>query len=147
MAASDLKSRLRADVNTARKGRDKLRILVLSTILSDIRNKEIEVGGEVDDEGVLQVLTRAIKQRKDASEQMRGAGRDELADREDAQAAVLTEYLPEGMSEEDVRVIVREIIATGIDQIGPLMGQVMPRIRGRFDGKEANRIVREELGA
>jgi uncharacterized protein len=147
MAASDLKSRLRADVNTARKERDKLRILVLSTILSDIRNKEIEVGGEVDDEGVLQVLTRAIKQRKDASEQMRGAGRDELADREDAQVAVLTEYLPEGMSEEDVRVIVREIIATGIDQIGPLMGQVMPRIRGRFDGKEANRIVREELGA
>jgi len=147
MAASDLKSRLRADVNTARKERDKLRILVLSTILSDIRNKEIEVGGEVDDEGVLQVLTRAIKQRKDASEQMRGAGRDELADREDAQAAVLTEYLPEGMSEEDVRVIVRELIATGIDQIGPLMGRVMPRIRGRFDGKEANRIVREELGA
>jgi uncharacterized protein len=147
MAASDLKSRLRADVNTARKERDKLRILVLSTILSDIRNKEIEVGGEVDDEGVLHVLTRAIKQRKDASEQMRGAGRDELADREDAQVAVLTEYLPEGMSEEDVRVIVREIIATGIDQIGPLMGQVMPRIRGRFDGKEANRIVREELGA
>lgn len=147
MAASDLKSRLRADVNTARKERDKLRILVLSTILSDIRNKEIEVGGEVDDDGVLQVLTRAIKQRKDASEQMRGAGRDELADREDAQAAVLTEYLPEGMSEEDVRVIVREIIATGIDQIGPLMGRVMPRIRGRFDGKEANRIVREELGA
>ena len=145
MAASDLKSRLQADVNTARKTRDKLRILVLSTLLSDIRNKEIEIQGDLDHETVIQVISRAIKQRKDASEQMRGAGRAELADKEDAQRAVLAEYLPEAMGEEDVRTVVREIIATGVSEMGPLMGQVMPRIRGRFDGKEASRIVREEL--
>ena len=145
MATSNLKSRLQEDVNTARRARDKFRILVLSTVLSDIRNKEIELAREVDDEVVLQVLSRAIKQRKDASEQMRNAGRGELADNEDAQSAVLTEYLPEGMSEDEVRAVVREIIAGGVTEMGPLMGQVMPRIRGRFDGKEANRIVREEL--
>ncbi|MDX1394750.1 MAG: GatB/YqeY domain-containing protein, partial [Gemmatimonadota bacterium] len=89
--------------------------------------------------------TRAIKQRRDASEQMRKGGRADLADTEDAQAAVLGEYLPEEMSEDEVRTIVEELISTGVNQIGPLMGQVMPRIQGRFDGKEANRIVREAL--
>jgi len=145
MATSDLKSTLQDDMKTARKKRDKFRILVLSTLLSDIRNKEIEIQDELDDEGVLQVLSRAIKQRKDASGQMRDAGRGELADKEDAQSEVLAEYLPEGMSEDEVRAVVRDIIATGVTDMGPLMGQVMPRIRGRFDGKEANRIVREEL--
>ena len=93
----------------------------------------------------MQVVSRGIKQRKDASEQMREAGRGELADNEDAQAAVLAEYLPEGMTEDDVRAVVRELIDSGVDQMGALMGQVIPRIRGRFDGKDANRIVREEL--
>jgi len=143
--SSDLKTRIQSDLVVARKGRDRLRILVLSTVLSEVRNKEIEVGDELDDGGVVDVLSRGIKQRKDASTQMRDAGRGELADNEDAQSAVLAEYLPEGMSEEDVRGIIREIIASGVDQMGPLMGQVMPRIKGRFDGKEANRIVREEL--
>ena len=143
--ASDLKTRIHQDLNAARKQRDKLRTLVLSTMLSEVKNKEIAVGSEIDDDGVVEAVSRAIKQRKDASEQMRAAGRGELADKEDAQAAVLAEYLPEGMSEDEVRGIVRDIIASGADQMGALMGQLMPRIRGRFDGKEANRIVREEL--
>ena len=143
--ASDLKSQIQSDLNAARKERDKLRTLVLSTLLSDLRNKEIEVGRELGDEDALQLVSRGIKQRKDASDQMRGAGRDELADREDAEADVLATYLPERMSEDEVRAIVREIIASGVDQMGPLMGRVMPKIRGRFDGKEANRVVREEL--
>ena len=145
--ASALKTQIQLDLNTARKERDRLRTLVLSTLLSDLRNKEIQLGDELDDDGALQVVSRGIKQRRDASEQMRGANRDELADREDAEAEVLAEYLPEGMSEDEVRAIVREIIASGVDQLGPLMGQVMPKIRGRFDGKEANRVVREELSA
>lgn len=143
--ASDLKSRIQADLNAARKDRDKLRTLVLSTALSEIRNKEIDDGGELDDDGVVGVLSRGIKQRKDASEQMRAAGRDELADKEDAQAEVLGEYLPEGLSEDEVRAMIRQIIDSGAHEMGPLMGRLMPQLRGRFDGKEANRIVREEL--
>lgn len=143
--SSDLKTRIQADLNSARKERDKLRTLVLSTVLSEIRNAEIDGGGELDDDGVVAVLSRAIKQRKDASEQMRSAGRDELADKEDAQADVLGGYLPEGLDEDEVRAMVREIIDSGADQMGPIMGRLMPQIRGRFDGKEANRIVREEL--
>lgn len=144
--ASELKARMQADLNAARKGRDKLRTLVLSTMLSDVRNREIDSGGDIDDEGVIGVVTRGIKQRKDASEQMRAAGRPELADQEDAQAEVLADYLPEALTEVEVRAIVRGIIDSGVDQMGALMGRVMPEIRGRFDGKEANRIVREELG-
>ena len=144
--ASDLKSRLQGDLNEARKQRDKFRILVLSTALAEVRNKEIDLGSDSDDETVIQVLSRGIKQRKDAAEQMRGAGRGELADVEKAQAKILAAYLPEELTESEVRELVREAVSSGIDQMGPLMGRLMPRIRGRFNGKEANRIVREELG-
>ncbi len=143
--SNELKSRLQSDLNAARKERDKVRTLVLSTALAEVRNREIDGGEELDDEGVVQVLTKAIKQRRDASEQMRAAGRDELADKEDAQSEILSDYLPEGLTEDEVRTIVRELIDEGATEMGPLMGRLMPKIRGRFDGKEANRIVREEL--
>ena len=112
-----------------------------------MRNKEIALGSDSDDETVIQVLSRGIKQRKDAAGQMRDAGRGELADVEEAQAKILAAYLPEELTESEVRELVREAVSSGIDQMGPLMGRLMPRIRGRFNGKEANRIVREELGA
>lgn len=143
--SSELKARIQSDLNAARKDRDKARTLVLSTAWSEIRNKEIDGRTDLDDEGVIQVLSKAIKQRKDAADQFRAAGRDELAAVEEEQAEVLDSYLPEGLSEDEVRAIVRELIAGGADQMGALMGGLMPRIRGRFDGKEANRIVREEL--
>lgn len=144
---SDLRSRIQADLNEARKARAKDRTLVLSTLLSEVKNREIETGGTLDDDGVVQVVSKAIKQRKDAAEQMRGAGREELAAGEEAQAEVLGAYLPEALSEDEVRTMVREILDDGAQQMGQVMGRLMPRIRGRFDGKEANRIVREEMGA
>jgi len=145
--SSDLMIRLRADLTAARKERDKLRTLVLSTAISEVRNKEIDSRTEIDDDGVVQVLSKGIKQRKDAADQMRAAGREELAATEESQSKVLAEYLPEGLSEDEVRALVRQAIADGADQMGALMGRIMPQIRGRFDGKEANRIVREELEA
>ena len=144
---STLKSRLQADLNAARKDRDKLKTLVLSTILADLRYREIDDKAEASDDVVVQVISRGIKQRKDAAEQMRGGGREELAANEDAQSEILAAYLPKSMSEGDVRALVREAIASGANQMGPLMAVLMPKIRGRFDGKEANRIVREELGS
>ena len=144
---SDVKKRLQDDLAQARKDRDKERTLVLSTVLADVKNKEIDARGELTGDALVQVVSKAIKQRKDAAEQMRAAGRDELAEGEEAQAAILQAYLPEGLSEDEVRGIIRELIAGGADQMGPLMGALMPRLRGRFDGKEANRLVREELAA
>jgi len=143
---SPLKARLQADLNAARKERDKFRTLVLSTILADIKYREIEEIREGDDDLVVQVISKGIKQRKDAAEQMRGGGREDLAANEEAQLAVLAAYLPDSLSEAEVRAMVREAMASGAKQVGPLMGILMPKIRGRFDGKEANRIAREELG-
>lgn len=143
--SSDLKTRIQKDLNQARKDRDKGRTLVLSTLLSEIRNREIDGGGTLDGEEVVQVLSRAVKQRTDAADQFRAAGREELAETEEEQAEVIREYLPEGLSDEEVRAMVREIVAGGATDMGPVMGRLMPRIRGRFDGSEANRIVREEL--
>jgi uncharacterized protein YqeY len=144
--ASPLKARLQSDLNAARKQRDKLRTLVLSTILADIKYREIEDMREGDDDMMVQVISKGIKQRKDAAEQMRGGGREDLAANEESQIAILAAYLPESLSEADVRAMVREAIASGAKQVGPLMGILMPKLRGRFDGKEANRIAREELG-
>jgi uncharacterized protein YqeY len=143
--ASQLKSRLQADLNQARKQRDKERTLVLSTVLADLHYREIDDGREASDEVVVEIIARAIKQRRDAADQMRAGGREELAAVEDGQVEVLAEYLPERMGDDEVRALVREAMASGVKEMGPLMASLMPKIRGRFDGKEANRIVREEL--
>ncbi len=144
--AESLKERIRVDLNEARRAKDKLRTTVLTTVLSEIRNKEIEQGDDATDEDVIGVVTKAIKQRKEAAEQMRDAGREELAEKEEREAEILDAYTPESMSEDEVRTLVRELIASGADNMGAVMGRLMPQIKGRFDGGEANRIVREELG-
>jgi len=140
-----LKNQLRNDLNEARRGREKLRILVLSTTLSELRNCEIELGVEAEDSEVLTVIGKAVKRRKEAAEQMRSGGRNDLAEKEETEAEILSVYLPEGLSEEEVREIVQELVGEGVRELGPLMGRLMPRLKGRFDGKEANRIVREVL--
>jgi len=145
--SSPLKQRLQDDLNQARKARDKERTLVLSTAISEVRNREIDGKEELDDDGVIAVLSKAVKQRRDAADQFREAGRDELAEKEEAQMAILQEYLPQPLSDDDVRAMVREILASGADQMGAVMGRLMPKIRGRFEGGEANRIVREEMSS
>ncbi|MEJ2539679.1 MAG: GatB/YqeY domain-containing protein [Gemmatimonadota bacterium] len=143
---SDLKSRLQEDLIRARKARDKDRTLVLSTTLSELRNREIELGAELTDEDVVTAISRAIKQRRDSAEQMRGGGREDLARKEEAEAEVLQAYLPERLTADEVRDLIREIVADGASDMGAVMGRLMPRIRNRFDGKEANALVREVMG-
>lgn len=143
---STLKERLRADVNDARRARDKLRTLVLSTTLSELKNREIEAGREATDEDVVEVVTKGIKKRREAADQIRAAGRVEMADREEQEAALLQVYLPPALGEDEVHALVREIVAGGADGIGPVMSQLVPRIKGRYDTRDANRIVREVLG-
>ena len=147
MALKDsLKEKLRSDLNEARRARDRVRTLVLSTTLAELRNREIETGGGLDDDGVRMVVARAIKQRQDAAAQMAAGGREDLAAREREQEQVLRGYLPPDLSAEDVRGMVRELINGGAGHIGAVMAGLMPRIRGRFDGRTASAIVREELG-
>ena len=141
-----LKEKLRSDLNEARRARDKVRTLVLSTTLAEVRNREIETRDALDDDGVRMVVARAIKQRQDASAQMEEGGRADLAAREREQEQVLRGYLPPELGADDVRGMVRELVDGGAGHIGAVMAGLMPRIRGRFDGRAASASVREELG-
>ena len=144
--ADALKDQLRDDLISSRKDRNKLRTAVLSTFLAEVRNREIEIGGQADDAEIQRLLTTAIKRRREASEQMRAGGRDELADKEEEEARMLQEYLPPQLDEAEVRGMVREAVQGGAKDIGAVMKVVMPRVKGRFEGKELNRLAREELG-
>lgn len=141
-----LAERLRSDLNSARRERDKLRTLVLGTTLAELKNREIELGRVATDEEVTEVIGRAIKKRREAAEQIRAVGRADAAEKEEQEAALLVSYMPAQLSEADVRSIVREAIAAGATNVGAVMAAVMPRLKGRFEGRETNRIVREELG-
>lgn len=143
----DLKATLQAALMAARKGRDRLRTLVLSTFLSDVRNREIEEKGPLSTPQLHALLAKAVKQREDSALQMREAQRPELAEKEEAEGAILQGFLPPPLTDEDVRALVQAAVADGASDIGAVMGRLMPQIRGRFDGGKANRIVREVLGA
>jgi uncharacterized protein YqeY len=143
--ADELKHRIREDLNEARRARDKLRTQLLTTILADLRYREIELGREANDAEVIEVVNRGIKRRREAAEQMRAGNRIDLAEKEEAEAGLLAAYLPRQLDEAEVRSYVRAAMAEGATNMGAVMGKIMPRIKGAFDGKEANRIVREEL--
>ncbi len=142
---SEITERLRADLNDARRARDKLRTELLTMTLSEVRNREIELRHEIGDADATGVIASAIKRRREAAEQMRAGGRTELAAKEEAEAEILGHYMPPALAESEVRAMVRAAIEDGADSIGAVMGRVAPRIKGRFEGKEANRIAREEL--
>lgn len=144
--AQTLAQQIREDLNRARKERDRLRTAVLSTFLSEIRNREIELGSEADDDAVQALLNTAIKRRREAAEQMRAGGREELATKEEQEAEILRAYQPPQLDEANVRGLVRSAIEAGATDLGSIMRSVMPQVAGRFDGRELNRLVREELG-
>ena len=146
MPDPSLTEQLRADLTTARKDRDKLRTTTLTTFLSEVKNKEIDLGRALADDDVRGLLTTAIKRRREAAEQMRAGNRPELAEKEDQEAVLLQGYLPPQLTEDEVRALVRDAIAGGAMDLGSVMKAVMPRAKGKFDGKELNRIVRESLG-
>ena len=144
--ADTLKDRIRHDLNESRKARDREHTELLTTTISEIRNREIDLGHELSDDEVVGVLATAIKRRREAAEQMHAGHRDELAQKEEREAAALQAYMPAGLTEAEVRAMVREAIDAGAGNPGLVMKAISPRLKGRFDGKEANRIAREELG-
>lgn len=142
---SPLQQALTQALLEARKSRDRVRTQLLSMTLSELRNREIELGRGATDSDVEEVLGRARKRRAEAAEQMRAGGRPELAEREEEEARILQAFLPEPLSEAEVRAFIEAIVAQGASETGPLMGQLMPMIRGRYDGRDASRLVREAL--
>lgn len=134
-------------MNAARKAQNKDRTLVLGTILSSLKNREIDLRRPATDEEVVEVLRKGIKIRREAVEQFTAAKRQDLADVEQAQILVLEEFLPPAVDPAEIRAAVRAAIAGGATDVGKVMGQVLPKFKGRADGKVINGIVREELQA
>jgi uncharacterized protein len=134
-------------MNAARRAQDKDRTLVLGTILANLKNREIELRRPPTDEDVIDVVRKGIKTRRESVEQYTAANRVDLAETERSQIKVLEEFLPPEIDPEEIRVAVRAAIAGGARDIGKVMGQIMPRFKGRADGKVINQIVREELQA
>ena len=148
---SEPRKRIEADLQAARKAGQPERVATLGMLLTAIDNERIRAGEAVDDTTFATLVQKAIKQRKEASEQFRQGGNDERADGEEREAEILAAYLPEQVGEEELRQAIREIVEagglSGPAAIGRIMGQMMSRYRGRADGGTINRLAREILGA
>jgi uncharacterized protein YqeY len=142
---AELQERLQADLAVARKARDKAGTLLLGTVLADIKNRRIELGHELSDDEVREVLRRAVKRRRESVEAYEKAGRTELAENESAEIARLSAYLPANVGDDEIRAAARAAVAAGAASIGAMMGVLMPRFKGRAEGATINRIAREEL--
>jgi uncharacterized protein len=146
-----LKERLRSDLTGAIRGRDQVRAATLRMVLTAITNEEVagSQARELSDDDVLKVLTREAKKRREASTAYSGAGRTELAAKEDAELAVVEGYLPNQLSDEELTALVAEAVAetgaTGIPQLGVVMKTVQPRVAGRADGARVAATVRKAL--
>ena len=142
---SELLARLQGDLNSARKSQDKAGTLLLSTVLSEVKNKKIELKRDPVDADVIDVLRKSIKRRRESIEMYTKGARQDLADKETAEAAALEKYLPAQVSNDELRAAVKAAIAGGATQIGAVMGKVLPQFKGRADGGTIHAIAREEL--
>ena len=144
-AMPELLTRLQGDMATSRKAGDKPGTLLLGTIISDIKNREIELKRDLTDADVTEVLRRGIKKRRESIEMFEKGNRPELAAIESAQTKQLEAYLPAGPNSDEIRAAVRAAIAGGATNIGSVMGVVMPQFKGRADGGTITAVVKEEL--
>jgi hypothetical protein len=148
-----LAEQLRADLTAAMKRRDELATSVLRMALADV--KEASVSGkearDLDDDEIVKVLTKQVKRREEAAEAFRNAGRDDRADRERAEAGVLSAYLPAALTPEELDALITETLAeggfSGMAAMGPAMKAVTARVAGRADGKTVSTLVRDRLAA
>ncbi len=142
-------ARLEDELTQAMVARDGERRDTLRLILTSLRSAEKELQRPLHDDEELQVLQRERKRRTEASEAFRAGGREERADAEERELAVLEEFMPEPLSEEELEEIVDDAIAevgaTNMRDIGRVMADVMPQVAGRADGSAVSQLVREKL--
>jgi uncharacterized protein YqeY len=144
-----LKQRLQEDLKEGLRNRDERRKSVIRMSLAAITNAEIEHEGVLDDAGMAAVLQKEARRRGETIAELRGANRPDLLAAEEAELAILEQYLPRLMSREEIAQEARQVIAetgaTGMGQLGAVMRQLMSKLKGRADGSVANEVVRELL--
>ena len=146
-----LRETLDSDLKDAMRNKEALRRTVLRTMLSEIRNAEINSQTTLDDQGIISVLTKQVQQRKDSVEAYNAANRQDLVDKETEEINIISVYLPDQLPPEEIEGIIKAAIletgASSLSDMGKVMGFVMPQVRGRADGKIVNTIVTEILRA
>jgi len=144
-----LKEEITTGIKQAMKGGDKARLQTLRFLLSAVKNKEIEKREELSDVEILQVISTSVKQHKDSIEQFRKGGRDDLANREEAELEVLKGFMPPQLSEDEIKGVVaaaaQETGAATMKDMGGLMKAVMAKLKGKADGKLVQEMVKQRL--
>lgn len=146
------KQSLREELTKSMLAKDELKTSVLRMLLSAINYYEIQKGGagyEASDEDVLAVIQKEVKQRNDSIEQFKVAKRDDLVEKETKELEILKTYLPEQMGEDEIRALVEAAVseagASSMQDMGKVMGILMPKTKGKADGSVVSRIVKEKL--
>lgn len=146
-----LQEKIKEDLKEAIRREDRIRRSVLRLVLAGIRNAEIAEQKLLDDSGVIDVLTKEAKQRRESIEAFRQGNRQDLVSQEEAELVVLLEYLPQPMTRDELialaRKVIEEVVAKGPGDKGKVMGQLMPQVKGRADGREVSTIVSELLAS
>jgi hypothetical protein len=146
----DLKSEIQENVKSAMKNRDAVTLSTLRLLLSAIHNEEIRLRKELSAEEIQKTIATLCKQRNEAIELFRKGGREELAQKEETELAVLKHFLPRPLSEDEVKALIQGCIeetgATTPQDLGKVMKLVMPKVSGRSDGKRVNELAKALLG-
>jgi len=145
-----LLDKINTDLKAAMRAKEELRLLVLRTLLSSINYAEIAKQKKLDDGGIVEVVGKEIKQRRESIEAFDKGNRPDLSAKEKAELAILQEYMPARMSREEITAIVEKVIAEvgpkGPGDKGKVMQKLMPQVKGKADGNEVNGIVTDLLG-
>lgn len=148
---AELKARIGEETKTAMKARDKERVAALRLINAEIKRIEVDERKELDDDAVLEVLTRMLKQRRDSLSQFEAAGREDLAATERFEIEVVESFMPAAMSESDIEALVDKVVAdtgaTGMQDMGKVMGAVKVAITGRADMALVSAKVKARLAS
>ncbi len=144
----EIKTQIEEKMKEALKNQNTEVLSLFRMLKSAIKNAEIEKRAELEDADVIRVLEREAKQRRDSIEQYRAGNREDLANHEQSELEIIEEFLPQKMTEEEIRAEVKDIISENPDQdFGRIMGAVMFRLSGKADGSLVQKIVRSEMGA
>lgn len=136
-------------MKAAMRARDKARLQTIRLIQAEFKRIEVDERIELDDARVLAILDKMVKQRRDSASQYQEAGRSELADQENYEISIIQEYLPQQLTEAEIEALVDEALAavdaTGMQAMGPVMGQLKPKLQGRADMGVVSKLVKEKL--
>jgi hypothetical protein len=144
-----LKDRLLSDMRTAMKERASFKKSVISMVRAAVLQIEKDKKTQLNDQGVIEVIAKEVKSRKEAIEMFRQGGRQDLIDKNEKEIEILSEYLPPQLSEAEIKEIIEDAVnktgAAGLKDMGRVMGAVMPKVKGRAEGSIVNRLVKELL--